>query len=263
MLCPKYQRDPLPPEQNYPVYNNDNKFYTSAFILGVEKRALYKNDQQERMEHQRQVKESMEKKNQFVLYFTYSVSRGLTLDTHFARSARSTITTTTLTSARKNTDSRLKKAFIMGIFITSPCSSKICGRDRRRKQMRRRRICSCRTLASRNRKEFRWQRRVSIRRKALPKSRTLWRRNRNKMNSRIILRRDKSKRIVSRARKQRKLCKKPQKGHQWSPFSQNKPRGRSWLFMKTSLNIVLLSQRSPLRNSRVKSQTDTTNSGIS
>ena len=45
-FCPKYQREPLPPEHTYPEYNDDGKFYTSAFILGVDRRVLVKNEQQ-------------------------------------------------------------------------------------------------------------------------------------------------------------------------------------------------------------------------
>jgi hypothetical protein len=42
-FCPKFQRDPLPPEHTFPEYNDDRKYYTSAFILGVDKRILIKN----------------------------------------------------------------------------------------------------------------------------------------------------------------------------------------------------------------------------
>lgn len=59
VLCPKYQREPLPPEQTYPVFNNDGKYFTSAFLLGVDRRVLMKNEQQEMSDHQRQIRESL------------------------------------------------------------------------------------------------------------------------------------------------------------------------------------------------------------
>lgn len=46
LFCPKYQREPLPPERTYPEFNDDFLYYTSAFVLGVDKRLMMKNQQQ-------------------------------------------------------------------------------------------------------------------------------------------------------------------------------------------------------------------------
>ena len=59
LFCPKYQREPQPPEHTYPEYNDDRKFYTSAFVLGVDRRVLVKNEQQEIMDHQKQIRDSL------------------------------------------------------------------------------------------------------------------------------------------------------------------------------------------------------------
>jgi hypothetical protein len=59
LFCPKYQREPQPPEFIHPEFNNDLKYYTSAFILGVDRRVLVKNEQQEIMDHQKQVRDSL------------------------------------------------------------------------------------------------------------------------------------------------------------------------------------------------------------
>jgi len=37
-MCPKYQRGDLPPESSFPEYNNDGLYYTSAFVLGVDRK---------------------------------------------------------------------------------------------------------------------------------------------------------------------------------------------------------------------------------
>jgi len=37
-FCPKYHRGDLPPENTFPEFNKDGIFYTSAFILGVDKK---------------------------------------------------------------------------------------------------------------------------------------------------------------------------------------------------------------------------------
>lgn len=58
-FCPKYQREPMPPEHTYPQYNNDGKYYTTAFILGVDRRVLNKNDLQEVMDHQKLIRDSL------------------------------------------------------------------------------------------------------------------------------------------------------------------------------------------------------------
>lgn len=45
-FCPKYHREPRPPEQTFPVFNFDGKYFTSAFILGVDRRALERDEKQ-------------------------------------------------------------------------------------------------------------------------------------------------------------------------------------------------------------------------
>lgn len=46
-FCPKYHREPRLPEQTYPVFNFDCKYFTSAFILEVDRRGLERNESQE------------------------------------------------------------------------------------------------------------------------------------------------------------------------------------------------------------------------
>ena len=45
-FCPKFHREPRQPETTYPIFNEDTKYYTSAFILGVDARNLQQNDLQ-------------------------------------------------------------------------------------------------------------------------------------------------------------------------------------------------------------------------
>lgn len=56
-LCPKYYREPRLPEQTYPVFNQDGHFFTSTFILEVDRRALEANEGQELVEHNRHVRD--------------------------------------------------------------------------------------------------------------------------------------------------------------------------------------------------------------
>ncbi len=44
-FCPKFRRDPHPPEKTIPEFNDDNLHYTSAFVLGTEKKTIAKNAQ--------------------------------------------------------------------------------------------------------------------------------------------------------------------------------------------------------------------------
>lgn len=39
-FCPKFHREPKMPESTYPIFNQDEKYYTSAFILGVDAKTL-------------------------------------------------------------------------------------------------------------------------------------------------------------------------------------------------------------------------------
>ena len=56
-FCPKYHREPRLPEPTFPIFNFDGKYYTSAFVLGIDKRALEVNCSLELAEHTRHVKE--------------------------------------------------------------------------------------------------------------------------------------------------------------------------------------------------------------
>jgi hypothetical protein len=72
-FCPKFRRDPHPPEKTIPEYNLDSKFFTNAFILGTEKKVIAQNCQQEYMIFQTQIKDACEKNNQLVLVFAMIV----------------------------------------------------------------------------------------------------------------------------------------------------------------------------------------------
>jgi hypothetical protein len=106
-FCPKYQREPLPPEHTYPEYNDDDKFYTSAFILGVDRRVLIKNEQQELMDHQKQIRDSLEKHNQLVLIPLLRYSQDPTPSTPSALSAKSTTKTIIFILLQNNTEKKL------------------------------------------------------------------------------------------------------------------------------------------------------------
>lgn len=61
-FCPKFHRQPRPLEHTYPVFNQDGKYYTSAFILGTDARTLQHNDAQELNDHNKHMKDMLEKK---------------------------------------------------------------------------------------------------------------------------------------------------------------------------------------------------------
>ena len=66
-FCPKYRREPHPPEGIMPEWNNDRKYYTEAFVLGTEKKNLSVWLHNSYLNFQEQIKESLEKNNaQFV-----------------------------------------------------------------------------------------------------------------------------------------------------------------------------------------------------
>ena len=65
-FCPKFRRDPHPPERTIPEYNFDRNHYTNAFVLGTEKKAMASNIQQEYMHFQSMIKDACEKNNQIV-----------------------------------------------------------------------------------------------------------------------------------------------------------------------------------------------------
>ena len=65
-FCPKFKRDPTRPQKTIPQYNLDNRFYTHAFVLGTQKRALQNNAQHEQMHFQTMIKDACEKNNQVV-----------------------------------------------------------------------------------------------------------------------------------------------------------------------------------------------------
>jgi hypothetical protein len=56
------------------------------------------------MDHQKQIRDSLEKHNQLVCPNLYRFSRGPTPSIHFARSAKNAIKTTTIISVQKNTE---------------------------------------------------------------------------------------------------------------------------------------------------------------
>jgi hypothetical protein len=137
-FCPKYQREPLPPEHTYPEYNDDGKFYTSAFILGVDRRVLVKNEQQELMDHQKQIRDSLEKHNQLVPIPSFRSSPGPTPNTPSAPFVRNTTKTITFTLPHRNTGKKLDSVYTTTTsrnFAPSTCT---CGKELRREPMLRR-----------------------------------------------------------------------------------------------------------------------------
>ena len=119
-FCPKFQRDPLPPDHTFPQYNNDGKYFTSAFILGVDRRILVKNEQQELMDHQKQIRDSLEKHNQLVSVSQHRCFLGPTPSIPSALSVRNTTAITTITSAQKNIE---KGSVSVPITTTSTISA--------------------------------------------------------------------------------------------------------------------------------------------
>ena len=55
-FCPKYRREPHPPEKTIPEWNNDKKYYTQAFVSGIEKKNLSLRDQHDYFDFQAQIK---------------------------------------------------------------------------------------------------------------------------------------------------------------------------------------------------------------
>lgn len=72
-FCPKFRRDPHPPEKTIPEFNFDKKYYTHAFVIGTEIKTIAKNSQHEYMSFQSQIKDACEKNNQIVHIFTIIV----------------------------------------------------------------------------------------------------------------------------------------------------------------------------------------------
>ena len=66
LFCPKYHREPRLPEATFPVFNTDARYYTSAFVLDVDRRALQRNSNMELAEHTKHVKELLEKQPKIV-----------------------------------------------------------------------------------------------------------------------------------------------------------------------------------------------------
>ena len=46
-FCPKIPRGNQPPESAFPEFNQDRLYFTSAFVLGIDKRALEQNKKEE------------------------------------------------------------------------------------------------------------------------------------------------------------------------------------------------------------------------
>lgn len=139
-FCPKYQREPLPPEHTYPEYNNDEKFYTSAFILGVDRRVLLKNEQQELMDHQKQIRDSLEKHNQLVLFPLFRCFQGQTQSILFALSVKSITKTITSTLLLNNIAKKSRSAYTICISKRSVRATNHFGRVQSSVQMRRQRF---------------------------------------------------------------------------------------------------------------------------
>lgn len=129
-FCPKYQREPLPPEHTFAEYNNDGLFYTSAFVLGVEKKSIAKNLQREMLDHQKLIKENCEKYNQIVrnwLFFRFFPDP--TQNTPHAPSAAKHIKTIIRTSSPTNTAKKLSLVPTMNTSSSYASFSSICGTD--------------------------------------------------------------------------------------------------------------------------------------
>ncbi len=135
LFCPKYQRDPLPPEHTYPEYNNDEKFYTSAFILGVDRRVLLKNEQLELMDHQKQIRDSLEKHNQLVKYHPLRSFPGPTPNILSAPSAKNTTKIITFILPPNNTGNVLGSASTTTISKNCAHVTSIYGKAQRIKLM--------------------------------------------------------------------------------------------------------------------------------
>ncbi len=65
-FCPKFRRDPHPPQKTIPEYNKDNKYFTHAFVLGTEKKVVASNTQHQFMHFQTMIKDACQKNNQIV-----------------------------------------------------------------------------------------------------------------------------------------------------------------------------------------------------
>jgi len=57
-FCPKFRRDPYPPEKTIPEFNLDNRYYTQAFVLGTERKVLTNNHHQDLMNFQTMTKDA-------------------------------------------------------------------------------------------------------------------------------------------------------------------------------------------------------------
>jgi hypothetical protein len=80
--------------------------------LGVDKRILVKNEQQEIMDHQKQIRDSLEKHNQLVLFYLLRSSPDQIPNTPYVQFAKNTTKTTTSTSLQNNTGKRSATASI-------------------------------------------------------------------------------------------------------------------------------------------------------
>jgi hypothetical protein len=89
-FCPKFRREPHPPEKTIPEFNLDSRYYTNAFVLGTEKRSIAQNSQQDYMSFQTQIKDACEKNNQIVTHTLSSSFPNLTKITPTAPSAKDT-----------------------------------------------------------------------------------------------------------------------------------------------------------------------------